>query len=247
MSAITHLMGRVTKDPAMQQAKNTGTEYISLDLAVTQRSQNNQNGQNPYETIYYQCYFNKFLADRLQKAGVKKGTGLYLYGDLELHPFIYQQGQRAGQPGINAKINVKDWDFPPSNKPANESGSTPGMNPSGNAAPNNGGAATPGGGGYPNQGMPTNRNHMGAAGGQNGNYAGNTTPNHAYAGNMAGNGNHTAPPAQQTQPAPYTGNGGYPMQAGNAAQPYGGMPAGAYPNDGFSNIPESQASQLPFS
>lgn len=37
------------------------------------------------------------------------------------------------------------------------------------------------------------------------------------------------------------------MQAGNTAQPYGGMPAGAYPNDGFSNIPESQASQLPFS
>lgn len=57
MSAITHLMGRVTKDPVMQQGKNNGAEYISLYLAVTQRIQNNQNGQNPYETVYYQCFF----------------------------------------------------------------------------------------------------------------------------------------------------------------------------------------------
>ena len=43
MSAIIHLMGRVTKDPAMQQGRNNGTEYISLDLATSQRSQNAQN------------------------------------------------------------------------------------------------------------------------------------------------------------------------------------------------------------
>ena len=45
MSAIIHVMGRVTKDPAMQQGKNNGSEYISLDLASSQRSQNTQNGQ----------------------------------------------------------------------------------------------------------------------------------------------------------------------------------------------------------
>lgn len=43
MSAIIHLMGRVTKDPVMQQGWNNGTEYISLDLATSQRSQNAQN------------------------------------------------------------------------------------------------------------------------------------------------------------------------------------------------------------
>ena len=61
MSAIIHVMGRVTKDPAMQQGKNNGSEYISLDLASSQRSQNTQNGQNGYESMFYQCYFNKFL------------------------------------------------------------------------------------------------------------------------------------------------------------------------------------------
>jgi len=73
-------MGRVTKEISMQQGKNNGTEYISLDLAVSQRSQNsqnNQNGQNAYETVYYQCFFNKYLAERLLKADVTKATCLY--------------------------------------------------------------------------------------------------------------------------------------------------------------------------
>lgn len=196
MSVITHLMGRVTKDPVMQQGKNNGTEYISLDLAISQRSQNSQNGQNGYETIYYQCYFNKFLAERLQKAGVKKGTCLYIFGDLELHPFIYQQGQRAGQPGINAKINVKDWEFCLANKPANESGGAPGMNPNGNTGPTNGGAATPGGG-YPNQGVPNNGGYMSAAGGQN--PAGNAASTNGYAGNTQ--------PTYGAMPAAGTSNG----------------------------------------
>ena len=112
MSAIIHLMGRVTRDPVMQQGKNNGTEYISLDLATSQRSQNAQNNpENPYESVFYQCYLNKHLAERLSKAGVKKGTCLYIYGDLELHPFVYSQGQRAGQAGSGAKINVRDWQF----------------------------------------------------------------------------------------------------------------------------------------
>ena len=71
MSAILTILGRATRDPEMQQGKNSGTEYVSLDIAVSQRGQDGKE-----ETIYYQCYFNKFLAERLAKAGVKKGTGL---------------------------------------------------------------------------------------------------------------------------------------------------------------------------
>ena len=123
MSVIIHLMGRVTKDPVMQQGRNNGTEYISLDLATSQRSQNAQNNpENPYESVFYQCYLNKHLAERLSKAGVKKGTCLYIYGDLELHPFVYSQGQRAGQAGSGAKINVRDWQFCLSDKSEGDAG-----------------------------------------------------------------------------------------------------------------------------
>ena len=86
----------------MQQGKNSGTEYVSLDIAVSQRGQDGKE-----ETIYYQCYFNKFLAERLAKAGVKKGTGLMIYGDLELHPFIYQKGKNAGQANAGPDIRVQ--------------------------------------------------------------------------------------------------------------------------------------------
>lgn len=55
------------------------------------------------------------------------------------------------------------------------------MNPNGNEVPTNGGAATPGGGGYPNQGVPNNGSYMGAAGGQN--PAGNAASTNGYAGN----------------------------------------------------------------
>ena len=40
MSSIIIVTGRVTADPVMQQAKNSGTEYISLGLATNQRGQN---------------------------------------------------------------------------------------------------------------------------------------------------------------------------------------------------------------
>lgn len=171
-------MGRVTKDPVMQQGRNNGTEYISLDLATSQRSQNAQNNpDNPYESVFYQCYLNKHLAERLSKAGVKKGTCLYIYGDLELHPFVYSQGQRAGQAGSGAKINVRDWQFCLSNKSEGDAGG----NQAG-APPYNGGAATPGAGGYPNPG-PQNGGYQNPAGAaQGGAYPAN--------GNAAGNGNY---------------------------------------------------------
>ena len=84
MSAIIHLMGRVTKDPAMQQGRINGTEYISLDLVTSQRSQNAQNTpENPYKSVFYQCYLNKHLAERLIKASVSKNdfVGKYLLSD----------------------------------------------------------------------------------------------------------------------------------------------------------------------
>ena len=302
MSAIIHLMGRVTRDPVMQQGKNNGTEYISLDLATSQRSQNAQNNpENPYESVFYQCYLNKHLAERLSKAGVKKGTCLYIYGELELHPFVYSQGQRAGQAGSGAKINVRDWQFCLSNKPEGDAGG----NQAG-APPYNGGAATPGAGGYPNPGpqnggyqnpagaaqggaYPTNGNAAG-----NGNYSGGSNPSGggSYSnggnGNANGNGNYSnAGNGNSGANYPNNGNGaaGYPNggsnmgngpQPANGGAPQGGSyqanapaqnsssrnqmyqqqrgnaqygqtpPQGGFAGDGFTNIPEGMASQLPF-
>ena len=224
MSAILTILGRPTRDPEMQQGKNSGTEYMTLDIATSQRGQDGKD-----ETIYYQCYFNKFLAERLSKAGVKKGTGLMIYGDLELHPFIYQQGKNAGQPNAGPRINVKDWHFVPSTRSDNNTGAS-GTNQNG-SVPQNSGAATPGTGGYQAQWNP------------NGGYQNQGMPN--------GNYQQSAPMAPQNgqyQPAP-TGNvqpqNNYQQPNNYQGMPnYGGMPAGqSY--DGFSTVPEQMANQLP--
>ena len=200
-------MGRVTKDPVMQQGRNNGTEYISLDLATSQRSQNAQNNpENPYESVFYQCYLNKHLAERLIKAGVKKGTCLYIYGDLELHPFVYSQGQRAGQAGSGAKINVRDWQFCLSNKSEGDAGGNQAGGSYSNGGSNMGNSPQPANGGAP----------------QGGSYQANAPAQNGSAGNQM-----------------------YQQQRGNAQ--YGQTPPqGGFAGDGFTNIPEGMASQLPF-
>ena len=223
MSAIINVMGRFTKDPTMQKAKNSETEYISVDMATTQRGTDGEN-----ETIYYECYFNNFLAQRLIKASVKKGMGLMVYGDLELHPFVYQKGQSAGKAGSGARINVKDWHFVPSNRQDGNTGANNAPAPAGYNQSNPGGAA-PAAGNYQGQGYPN----------PGGNYAnGYGTQNAGY---------NNAPPMQPNAPAGNMPQGA--MQGGYQNMPnYNGMPAGnGYGNDGFSNIPENQANQLPFS
>lgn len=215
MSSIIIVTGRVTADPVMQQSKNSGAEYISLGLATSQRGQNGKD-----EPIFYQCYCSKFLADRLLKAGVKKSTCLMVYGDLELHPYIHQKGNNAGQAGITPQILVKDWQFLPANR-TDANGTTPASGNSMAGNPNVPPAQTPNtayGGGNPAMGM---------------NPAGTMPAN----GMPAGTG---MMPQMQQQMAYSQAGGTYAQQ---------GIPAGAggMTGDGFTNVQETTPpQQLPF-
>ncbi len=221
MSSIIIVTGRVTADPVMQQAKNSGTEYISLGLATNQRGQNGKE-----EPIFYQCYCNKFLADRLIKAGVKKSTCLMVYGDLELHPYIHQKGNNAGQAAITPQIMVKDWQFLPANR-------------------NDTNAATP----VPGNPMVGNPNvppvpANGAT--YNGNPAMGMNPSGTVpTGAMPVNNTMMPQAAQQMSYAP-AGGSAYAPAGGSAYAPQG-FTAGNVSSDGFTNIPENTPpQQLPF-
>ena len=249
MSAIIFLPGRPTTDPQIMQAKNSNTTYTTLDISCPQRGADGKK-----ETVFYSCYFNSFLADRLIKAGVKKSTGLIIIGDLELHPFIHQKGKNQGMPNAGPSVIVKDWQFAPASYDEN-SGANPGgpggMPQNGNgqgAYQNNYGAQggyqaqsayqQPGqmqGGSYPASGMqpqngyqpaqPNGYSQQGAA-----NNYGQPPQNGYQQPNMAGQN----PPPQQ--------NNGY-MPPNGAS---GGMMQGGNPGDGFSHVPEHQAGDLPF-
>ncbi|OUN32956.1 hypothetical protein B5G27_14060 [Lachnoclostridium sp. An76] len=167
MSLFTIFSGRPTTNPEMRQAK-TGTEYISLDIAVPQYSPDGKEN-----AMFVQCYFNKSLADRLLKAKVMKGTCLQIRGDLKANAFIYQQGEKAGQPGLNLNCYVENWEFCLSNRQNSGQDSNPGQN--GNYQPNGNNQ----GGNYANGGGQNNHTPNGNPSG--GAYAGNNGPNNRSA------------------------------------------------------------------
>lgn len=213
MSTKIFFMGRATADPVIATSQN-GSEHITLDFGTTQRGQDGKE-----ESVYYRCFFSKFLADRLTKANVKKGTCLTITGTLDLHPFLYQQGAKAGQPGINANVRVLDWDFTISNRADNTGVNQPAAGQNGTAAGNpgvngnyqNGSASTPPQTGGMMQQSQGNVNYAQGAQNYQRNYQ--AAPQQQYASNAYPN----TPPA----------NGVY-MQGGY---------------DGFQNVPQEQ---LPF-
>ena len=170
MALFTIFSGRPTKDPVMQQAKNSATEYISLDIAVPIRKRDGKD-----DALFIHCYFNKALADRLLNAKVKKGSCIQIRGDLDIDAFLYNQGQ----PGVNANCYVENWEFCLSNRQNSGQDFNHGQN--GNYQPNGNNQN----GNYPSGGQ-NNRNPNGNTSG--GSYAGMNGPNGSSANSHNMNG-----------------------------------------------------------
>ena len=213
MSLFTIFSGRPTKDPVMQQAKNSATEYISLDIAVPRRKRDGKD-----DALFIHCYFNKTLADRLLNAKVKKGSCIQIRGDLDIDAFLYNQGQ----PGVNANCYVENWEFCLSNR--QNSGQNPNQGQNGNNP----------GGNYPNNGGQNNRTPNGN--GFGGSYAGNNNPQGSSANsrNMNGGYPRSAPGGVPTQANSY----GNPNQNAEGGYGYNPNPGDSYYSEGFDGVPQ---------
>ena len=213
MSLFTIFSGRPTKDPVMQQAKNSATEYISLDIAVPRRKKDGKD-----DALFIHCYFNKALADRLLNAKVKKGSCIQIRGDLDIDAFLYNQGQ----PGVNANCYVENWEFCLSNR--QNSGQNPNQGQNGNNP----------GGNYPNNGGQNNRTPNGN--GFGGSYAGNNNPQGSSANsrNMNGGYPRSAPGGVPTQANSY----GNPNQNAEGGYGYNPNPGDSYYSEGFDGVPQ---------
>lgn len=219
MALFTIFSGRPTKDPVMQQAKNSATEYISLDIAVPRRKRDGKD-----DALFIHCYFNKALADRLLNAKVKKGSCIQIRGDLDIDAFLYNQGQ----PGVNANCYVENWEFCLSNR--QNSGQNPNQGQNGNYQPNGNNP----GGNYPNNGGQNNRTPNGN--GFGGSYAGNNNPQGSSANgrNMNGGYPRSAPGGVPTQANGY----GNPNQTAEGGYGYNPNPEGSYYSEGFDGVPQ---------
>ena len=102
------LMGRVTADLEIQTSTN-GTDYIQFNVAV-----NKGYGEQEHAN-FYQCVLFGKAAERLSKAGVKKGSLLFITGDLDLVEFTRRSD---GSKGMIPKITVYEWSYVPGGKRA---------------------------------------------------------------------------------------------------------------------------------
>lgn len=100
------LTGRVTADLEIQTSSN-GTAYIQFNVAV-----NKGYGEQEHAN-FYQCVLFGKAAERLSKAGVKKGSLLFITGDLDL---VEYTRKADGSKGMIPKITVYDWNYVPAGK-----------------------------------------------------------------------------------------------------------------------------------
>ena len=105
------LNGRVTADLELQTSQN-GTQYVQFHVAV------NKGFGDPQHTNYYQCILFGRTAERIMHAGVKKGSALFVTGDLDL---VEYTRKNDGTKGMIPKITVYDWNYLPSGKSKGDS------------------------------------------------------------------------------------------------------------------------------
>ncbi len=102
------LTGRVTADFELQTSQNN-TEYVQFNVAV-----NKGFGEQEHPN-FYQCVLFGKAAGRIYHAGVKKGSLLFITGDLDL---VEYTRKADGSKGMIPKITVYEWSYTPTGKRA---------------------------------------------------------------------------------------------------------------------------------
>ena len=100
------LTGRVTADLEIQTSSN-GTAYIQFNVAV-----NKGFGEQEHAN-FFQCVLFGKAAERIINAGVRKGSLLFITGDLDL---VEYTRKADGSKGMIPKINVYEWSYVPTGK-----------------------------------------------------------------------------------------------------------------------------------
>ena len=111
MTSIT-LICRPTKDPELRTSPS-GVTFTTLDVAVTKGF-----GEKEH-TNYFRAYCKNDMAQRVINAGVKKGSLIYITGDLDIRPFT----RKDGSTGTANEITVFDWGYVNTGKPKSDDNS----------------------------------------------------------------------------------------------------------------------------
>lgn len=106
MYAQISLVGRVTHDVELRASATTGEPYLLLGLAV------NEGYKDHVHTSFYQCWLEADEATRASKAGVRKGSLLFVNGQLS----VVDVPRKDGGTRTIARISRARWDYIPTGR-----------------------------------------------------------------------------------------------------------------------------------
>lgn len=106
MYAQISLVGRVTHDVELRARATTGEPYLLLGLAV------NEGYKDHVHTSFYQCWLEADEATRASKAGVRKGSLLFVNGQLS----VVDVPRKDGSTRTVARISRARWDYIPTGR-----------------------------------------------------------------------------------------------------------------------------------
>ena len=108
MTSIT-IICRPTRDPELKSSPS-GVIFTTLDVAVTKGFGDKEHPN------YFRAYCKNDMAQRVINAGVKKGSLIYITGDLDIRPFT----RKDGSTGTANEITVFDWGYVNTGKPKSD-------------------------------------------------------------------------------------------------------------------------------
>lgn len=94
------LIGNVGKDPQTAMT-NTGKKCVRFSVATSKRYRDN-NGEQKEQTEWHNVVLWGKSADIFEQLGVKKGTALYIEGELTNRSWTDNQGQKRSMTEVNA-------------------------------------------------------------------------------------------------------------------------------------------------
>lgn len=112
MFTAISLMGRVTADLELQTSQG-GTDYVQFNVAV-----NKGFGEQEHAN-FYQCVLFGKSAERIINAKARKGSLLFITGDLDLVEYTRKADNSKG---MIPKITVHDWSYVPVGKRMEDNG-----------------------------------------------------------------------------------------------------------------------------
>ncbi len=101
--AQIYVIGRITAEPELKTSQKN-TPYMRFNLAE------NIGGKDCTRTQYYQVWAWNEDAERLANAGVKKGSLIFIAGNLELETYTKQDGVTVDK---RLRVSLNDWGFIP--------------------------------------------------------------------------------------------------------------------------------------